>query len=250
MYKTTKGLVLREVKYRDSSRILTVLTETDGKLTVSAKGARRKGSRIAAASQLLVYSEFTLFGTSGRWHLNEGNTIEIFEGLRNDVVKLSLGEYFAELLEAVTDEDSPNIDVLRLGLNSLYTLSGGRKPEFLVKASFELRLMCLAGYEPMLDSCAYCGSAEPEEPLFDTFGGALMCRKCAGGNSRKGIELYPASLAAMRHITGSEDGKLFSFTINREALNKLSDTTEKYVEAQLERRFKTLDFYKEISGMI
>ena len=47
MFKTTRGLVLREVRYKEADRILTVLTEDMGKMTVKARGALRKGSKIA-----------------------------------------------------------------------------------------------------------------------------------------------------------------------------------------------------------
>jgi hypothetical protein len=83
---TTKGLVLRETNYGNSSKILPVLTDSEGKITVSAKGARRKGSKIAAPSQFLVYSEMTLVKSRDRWYLNDGNTIELFTGLRSDIL--------------------------------------------------------------------------------------------------------------------------------------------------------------------
>ena len=57
----TCGLVLRETDTRDADKILTVLTPDRGKLAVIARGARRKGSRVAAACQLLAYSEMTLY---------------------------------------------------------------------------------------------------------------------------------------------------------------------------------------------
>ena len=38
MYVTLHGLVLREVKYKESSKILTILTEEAGKITAEAKG--------------------------------------------------------------------------------------------------------------------------------------------------------------------------------------------------------------------
>ena len=60
MFKTTRGLVLREVRYKEADRILTVLTEDMGKMTVKARGALRKGSKIAAATQFLVFSELTM----------------------------------------------------------------------------------------------------------------------------------------------------------------------------------------------
>ena len=61
MHISTQGLVLREVNYKESDKLLTVLTAEGGKRTVKARGCRRKGSPLAAAAQLLVYSDMTLF---------------------------------------------------------------------------------------------------------------------------------------------------------------------------------------------
>jgi DNA repair protein RecO (recombination protein O) len=246
MYVTTKGLVLRETNYGNSSKILTVLTDSEGKITVSAKGARRKGSKIAAPSQFLVYSEMTLVKSRDRWYLNDGNTIELFTGLRSDILRLSAGAYFAELLEAVSDGDAPDSDILRLGLNSLYMLSEGKQDIGLIKAVFELRIMCLSGYEPALSACEICGKPEPEGPVLDCSGGVVLCEKCVSGRNCKAMRLCTSSLAAMRYIVTTENAKLFSFTLKNEPLKRLAEAAEAFVETQLEKRFRTLDFYKKI----
>ena len=245
MYKVTKGLVLRETSYKEASKMLTVLTETDGKISVAAKGTRRKGSRIGAASQLLAYSEMTLFSYKGRWILNEANAIELFPAVREHVELLALGSYFAELLEAVTDEDQPNREILSLGLNSLYALGRKTYPKELVKAAFELRLICLAGYEPELSSCVKCGTEDCESPSFGVESGGLLCPDCVAGEQTK--PLCSASLSALRYIVGAEPKKLFSFKLGGAAAKRLGDITESYVLAQLERGFKTLDFYKNLT---
>ena len=152
MFLTTRGLVLREVRYKESDKILTVLTQHEGKVTVRARGALRKGSRITAATQLLTYSDMTIFENRGRRTLNEASTVEEFLGLRADLGAFALGSYFAELLETVSAEEYPDPPVLQLGLNSLYALSRALCPPEQIKAVFELRLMCLAGYEPSLPS--------------------------------------------------------------------------------------------------
>ena len=84
MFETTKALILREVRYKESDRILTVLTDTDGKRTLKARGALRKGSKMAAATQQLTFSELTLFENRGHATVNEATLIEPFEGLRAD----------------------------------------------------------------------------------------------------------------------------------------------------------------------
>ena len=54
MHMRTKALVLRETAYKESDKILTLLTQEAGKLTASGRGCRKKGSAIAAGCQLLV----------------------------------------------------------------------------------------------------------------------------------------------------------------------------------------------------
>ena len=49
MFQTTRGLILREVRYKEADRILTILTESEGKITAKARGALRKSSRTGAA---------------------------------------------------------------------------------------------------------------------------------------------------------------------------------------------------------
>ncbi|MBQ2330619.1 MAG: DNA repair protein RecO [Oscillospiraceae bacterium] len=246
MYIKTKGLVLRDAPYKESSRILTVLTDTEGKITVNARGAKRKGSKNAGAAQLLGFSELTLFHERGRYTLTESHPIELFEGLREDVALLSLGVYFAELMEAVSDEDIPNPEILSLGLNALYALSEGKNNSALVKAAFELRLSCLAGFEPSLYGCSVCGREESESPLFDLEGGVLTCRACAEGTLSERMTLSPSVLRAMQYIVGAEAKRLYSFTVSEKTLSELSRVAEAYLLTQLGTEFRSLDFYKSV----
>jgi len=239
----TCGLVLRETDTRDADKILTVLTPDRGKLAVIARGARRKGSRVAAACQLLAYSEMTLY-ERGRWTmLDAADTIELFDGLRQDLTALSLAAYFAELTEAVSDGSGG--DVLPLLLNALYALSALHKPPQLVKPAFQLRLMALAGYEPMADGCALCGAPEPENPMLDVVHGVVHCGKCRekGGLS---LPLTASGLAALRYVLYGDPRRLYSFSLPPEGLRALNHAADAYVSAQLERSFRTLDYYKTI----
>lgn len=238
----TCGLVLRETVTRDADKILTVLTPDRGRLSVIARRARRKGSRVAAACQLLAYSEMTLY-EKGRWTmLDAADTIELFDGLRQDLTALSLAAYFAELTEAVSDGSG---DVLPLLLNALYALSALKKPPQLVKPAFQFRLMALAGYEPMADGCALCGAPEPENPMLDVVHGVVHCGKCRekGGLS---LPLTASGLAALRYVLYGDPRRLYSFSLPPEGLRALNHAADAYVSAQLERSFRTLDYYKTI----
>lgn len=152
MHLQTKALVLRETAYKESDKILTLLTQEAGRLTASARGCRRKGSPIAAGSQLLVWSDVVLHEYRGRWTVQEAAVDREFRGMREDLEKFSLGCYFAEVTELLAVEGLPCPELLSLLLNSLHALDRLERPLKLVKAAFELRAMCLAGYEPLLDA--------------------------------------------------------------------------------------------------
>ena len=102
-------------------------------------------------------------------------TVEIFPGLRRDIELMSLGAYFMELLEAVTQENEDSRALLSLALNSLYALDTLKKPQKVVKPAFELRLMCLTGFAPMVENCAVCGEEFPENARFNVTQGAYPC---------------------------------------------------------------------------
>ena len=180
-YIVTKGVVLRETETRDADKILTLLTAERGKLSVIARGVCRKGCKFAACAQPLAYSEWTLYKKGDWYYANEGATLELFSGLRADLDAMALGFYLAELTEAVTTEDAPHQGLLSHLLNGLYAVSVLRKPLPLVKAAFEIKLLCLAGYEPLADACAYCGCPDPQQPYFDVLQGVLRCGTCGEG---------------------------------------------------------------------
>lgn len=245
MYLTTKGLVLRVSDYNDRDALLTLLTPEHGKITVKARGLRRKNSPLTAPCQLLALGEFTLFEYRDSYSINEAHSIELFQGLRKDIVKLSLGTYFAQVAELLSMEDMPNSELLSLVLNCLFALSSLSDSENKVKAVFELRCACLSGYTPDLYACHECGQQDANR--FDVSNGTLSCATCRQSESA-GIRmpLTPSVLDAMRYIISCDPKRLLSFDASENTLLQLSQITELYLTTQLERGFSTLDFYKSL----
>ena len=242
----TKGIVLRATATKEADYILNILTDSLGRIVVVARGARRKGSRIAASCELLAFSELTLYQRGNWYYLDEASTISLFDGVRQDIELLSLASYFAEMTECVTAEDEPAPEILSLLLNSLYALSELEKPQSIVKAAFELKLLALSGYEPLLDGCAVCGTHNPKEPVFDAQQGVLLP---GDGSDVLILGLLPldaGSFAAMRHVLFSEPKRMLSFSLSGETEKRFAAACEVFAQVQLDRRFKTLDFYKSM----
>ena len=245
MYEKTEGIVLRETEYKDADKLLTVLTREHGKITVKARGVKSGRSRSKAACQLLTYSEFTLLEKQGRYVITEAVPKEMFSELRTDIELLYLASYFAQVTEAVAQEEDAAPELLSLLLNALFALAKLKKPQKLVKAVFELRLACIAGFLPDLRGCAVCGSPSPDR--FNITQGVLQCASC-GNESTAGIRMpvSPGTLEAMRYIASTDAKRLFSFTLSDTALTELNGLTESYLSMRLERGFFTLDLYKSL----
>lgn len=245
MYKKTNALILREVRYKEADRILTMMTQSEGKMGAKAPGALRKGSKIGAATQALCYSELTLYEYKGKWSVKEAVTLEEFQGLRNDISSFALAFYFAECVETLAQEGVADAEMLQLILNSLYALSRNLCDPYKIKAAFELRLMKIAGFEPVLDYCYSCGEELDDKPLFSPEYGAVFHSDCRPENTEL-IDLPGNALPAMRYFINSEPKKLFSADIEGIPLKKLAYAAERYVAHQTEKNYSSLDYWKKV----
>ena len=244
MHLDVFAVVLRAVDYKETDRILTLLTDQSGLMIVKAQGCRRKNSPLAAPTQLLAYSHMTLFEYRDHYSIKEATVQEQFLGVRDDLAKLSLASYIAEVAQSVGVEGEANPELLSLTLNSLYALDKLHKPLELVRAAFDLKCMSIAGYAPLLDACAVCGLPQPVEPRLNLQEGVLHCKSCKGEvGPGQSLPLTAEMLAAARHIVYGDAKRLFSFQLPPDQLAPFAALASAYLTTQLERGFKTLDFY-------
>ena len=241
----TDGIVLREVQTSEADTIVTILTRDRGIISGFVGNARKLRSRKAAATSVLCYSRFELYERQSLYIVDGAEAIEMFMGLRQDVIKLSLAAYFAELSRCLVPEGDRTEGFLRLVLNSLHLLSEEKRPMMLIKAVFELRMLELAGHMPDLVACEGCGAYEGPLSLL-AHRAVLLCDSCKQTDDMRGeipIPLAQGVLAAMRHIIYSEERKIFDFSLSDEGLEALAKAVQIYLTVQLDRGFSTLDFF-------
>ncbi len=242
----TDGIVIKEQNIKEMDKVVTVLTRDNGVVRAYASGAKNIKTAKSTATGLLTYSQFVFFKGRDRLVIDEAHAKEVFIGLRSDVEKLALAQYFCELAGAVVQEGERSEEQLRLILNSLFLLCRGTKPAEQIKAAFELRMMSVCGFMPNLICCAECAVYEHEAMSFFPGDGTLLCGDCAGITKAGRIVTGLGVTAAMRHCVYSDFDKLFAFTVSANALPTLSRCAEEYTLSKLERGFTTLDFYKQI----
>lgn len=242
----TQGLIIKEQTIGESDRLVTVLTRDDGILRAFARKAKNLKDTKNSATQLLCYSRLNIYVGREKYIINEAFPIEVFFGLRADISRLALAQYFCELAMELIPEGVDSADYLRIILNALHFLSKGARKELLLKSIVELRLIAQSGFMPNLICCDHCNTYESDEMYFMVHSARLLCGGCYTRTAERVIALAPPVLKAMRHITYSDVERLFSFSLSDKALGTLQTATEEYVQSILQKRLKTLDFYQSV----
>lgn len=261
------GLVIKAADYAENDRLITVLSAERGRITVIAKGGRSVRYRFLSSIQLFTYSTFELYERGGLYWLKEALVNTYFPQITESIENISLASYLAELTYELTGENESGTEMLRLFLNTLYTLADGSKPREIVKAVFELRAVCLSGYMPELSGCAECGNAECGYYYFDIMNGGIICPECfeekshevktaepqisdsvnALGERNTYIPVSPGVVNTVRYILSADPKRVFAFRLdNQKDIYDLGRLAEIYATWHLGRGFASLDFYKTI----
>ena len=243
----TDGIVIREQTIGESDRLITILTRSEGVIKAFARKAKSLRDSKNSSTGLLSYSRFDIFKGKDKYIVDNSEPIEIFFGLRNDISRLSLAQYFCELAALLVPAETDSEEYLRLVLNSLYFLSKNSKPELMLKAVTELRMMAISGYMPDLVGCKGCGAFEHEKFFFLPDSGIILCGNCYQRGDAPAAEIDMTVLTAMRHICYAEFSKLYAFSIDERACKVLSSVTEIYTVRTMGHKINTLEFYKSIS---
>lgn len=244
MSQKTDALIIRVNNVGEADRFVTALTRDMGLIRASAKGAKKVKSKNSAATSLLAYSKITLVESHEKYIITEAQPERLFYSFDSDIVSLSLAQYFCELAGVLAPWDEPAETQLRLLLNGLHLLTSRQKDPVLIKAVVELRLLAEAGYMPNLSGCALCGETHGDF-YFSPLNGTITCSHCEVPSDQ--IWLSPATLDAMHFILANPVEKIFGFSLGEDSLKQLSHLTESFLLCQLNRGFKTLDFYHSMA---
>ena len=239
----TKGLILKQSDYKEANRVVTIFTKDFGIIRAVAYGAKSIRNKNSASTQVMTYAEFVLLNTNkDMMSIQSAEIIESFYGVKEDIVKLSLGVYFADVIYSLLNTNVPDDEMLSLFLNSLYALSYKNEDCEKVRTVFELRAMAGGGYMPNISSCVTCGDVE-DISHFSLNTGGIVCRKCSRiGDIPINAEIYHT----IAYILTSDVKKMLSFNASEEVIKKVSEISEKYVDTFSDKKFKSLEYYKQM----
>jgi len=140
---TTEGLILKRSNFGEADRVITVLTDRFGKISVIAKGVRRITSRRAGNVELLNRVRLHLFKAKN-YNLSEAESIETFQTLKSNLTLSTTAFHIIELIDRLVPEDQTNRALYNLVVAVLQILE--KNPRQIFVRSFEVKLLSLLGF--------------------------------------------------------------------------------------------------------
>ena len=245
MIRTTDGLILQAIPFRETSRILVFLTLDHGKLVTLAKGVRRQEGRFVSPLDPLTYNRIVFYERprSGLHLLTQCDMIDAFLPLRENLEAIACAFYFLELADRSTQPGVKEEWLFSLLLESLRQLSK-ESPSALLARAFEIKLLANSGFMPELHLCIACRRplTERVSPRFER--GGFLCEACqvptAGRSLSKGM------VASLGYLAASDLSKLSRFQLSKGDRDQVEGLLEKFLEFYLEEKPRSRSFLTKV----
>ena len=202
------GMILKQTPIGEYDRHITLLTKERGKITAFAKGARKPGNRLVAATNPFSFGRFKLYEGKSSYTVSEAEIQNYFEELRLDYEGACYGMYFAEIADYYTRENNDEKEMLKLLYQSLRALCAQALPNPLVRCVFECKAIAVNGEFPGV----------PND-----------------------MKLEQATIYALQYIEASTIEKLYTFNVSDSCLKELQIVSERYMKYFVGHRFKSLE---------
>jgi len=189
----SEAIVLRGMDYSETSRIVTLYTREQGKVSVMAKGARRTKSPFGSTLQPMAYTQVVYYYKPARTlqMLSESSHMKAFHRLNRSLDKITIGLRMVELVDALMEDEDPQRDVFNVLVQSIGALNDAEKRIANVWPYIQLRLARILGVAPAIDRENVQAVGE-EGGLFSLANGGVYPNTARPGNAR------PAPRAALR----------------------------------------------------
>ncbi len=229
------GIVLSENNMGDYDKMLTMLTPNFGKISCSAKGARKPNSSLLAGTQMFCFGEYLMYKGTSTYHINSCETIEMFYKIRTDLEKLKYAIHIDKIILDVTEENENCYNILQLLLNTLYTIAETEKNLDLVLSIFKMRLLCILGFTPRILTCTNCNTKE-NLTFFSIKDNGFKCDAC-GRQDKSSIQISESTKNAIKYVVTAPPKKLFSFELKDGALEEFKLISKIYFNQKLEKEY-------------
>lgn len=235
---TVDAIVLRRYLYRETSVIVSCLTDRCGKIKGLVKGLRAHPNRHRSAMEPLTINRIVFYDTqTSQLHLiSQCDLLAGLPQLQRDLKTAQLAGFCADLVDTVVPLEEPQPMIYQLLRATLERVALGGHDQLGLRLHFIVRLLRLTGFHPQLDECTGCGTQVHEQGFWSARQGGLLCGRC--------LHHDPTAEIAEAHVLNSIEQ--LAHTDQPVALDgavavALTPRLEEFLRWRLDRPLKTLE---------
>lgn len=242
-----QAICIRLTDFSESSQVVTLLTQTHGKIRGLAKGARRLspssiakfsgGFELLTAGQIVATTKASSdLATLTEWDLQRPNV-----HFRRNLQSQHLGLYAADVTNALLADHDPHEASYHALFRLLEELADPANHDKAL-LTFHWQLLLDAGYRLQLEQDIRTGQMLPQmhNYLFDAHAGGFTAQGAegpGGGVSAAVWKVRSATLSALQAVAAGQD-----LTHDPHTLQRASKLLCVYVRAILDRELPTMKF--------
>lgn len=236
-----EGIIVSERDYKDTSKIVGIMTPTHGLITCIAKGAKRLKSPLRSTTGKLTYGKFQIIYKEDKLSiLTEADVINIFKKIKTDIICISYASFLVDLAEQVMKQNG-NGEIYELLIAGLKKIDEGFDPAVITNI-LELKYLDYLGVMPVIDRCAVCGRTNSISTISARRGGYLCnhCRKDETVVDERVVKL-------IRMFYYVDISKISKLDISTSVKNGIDKFLDEYYEDYTGLYLKSKQFLKDLT---
>lgn len=239
MISTTEAIILKSIKYRDSSKLLTVYTAEFGRCSLIANGARKAKNKFGSALEPMSCSTLTFYKRNGKdlHTLSGAETSVPLRNLMESFDRITSGLAICEIVYNTQIHEEQNLALFSLLKNTLLALNMSERNEQTLVLWFQAQYAALLGFQLLPERCAASGEiVQPSDaPTFtiSLADGAPYSPAFARVNT--GYQMEAGSLAVLQRLVKISPEQSSLLALSERQQSQLTDFFAIYYQFHLDR---------------
>lgn len=242
MIAKTEGIVLKSFDFRETSRIATFFTRDFGKVKGVLKGIRKDPRKFSSSVDRFSVNEIVYYQyrNSDIHLISHCDMKNYYNGLRQDLKRMTAASYAAELIDTVMAPEEHNAEIYQLLQDFLKNLQTVEDINKLVHM-FQIKILSLSGFRPHLESCVRCTAAITSATRFNLRLGGLVCLKCQDV-SGEAMAISKGAVASIRHVQQTPWAHAMRLGLDEPIKKELKYVLNHFLVFHLERHLRSTRF--------
>lgn len=229
----TRGIVVASTRYKESSRIVNILTKTRGKVNIFALGALKPTSGLMLATEKFVDGNFSLRLNKNTYYIEKAEIINSNLEFGQDPRRFLIADQVCEIVDLTMLENQVDEKAFDLLAKTFEFLKDpGIDPEVLI-LGFMIKFISHIGFRPRLEYCSSCGTKDFKDLYFSNTSGGIVCKDCLK-NFDDCVKLDKSTYEALVRLLYSKYEDFYSFDFDMDLMKRLHRLIYGYLTYNIE----------------